>query len=323
MQSVTLLLSLLAVATEAAPQFGGLGGGSGGSSGGGLGGLLGGGGGGGLGGLLGNLLGGLLGGSGGFASLGEPSTGGSGPYPANFSTDPGLPKHTIYLPNEIPADLKLPVLVWGNGGCMADGTGFQGALTEWASHGFLVIANGSPGGSGQTTSDMLLQSIEFVTQNAGNGKYANIDASRIAAAGQSCGGLEAYDVAPDPRVSAIGIFNSGEFTDSASQQTIAQLQQPVFYFLGGPDDIAYENGERDFQNLPSNIPSWKGNLPVGHMSTFMDKDAGKVGVAGGNWLKWLLKGDQEAAQWFTSGSAQQAGWDVEEKNLQSIQVTPI
>ncbi|KAF1807894.1 hypothetical protein P152DRAFT_463081 [Eremomyces bilateralis CBS 781.70] len=250
--------------------------------------------------------------------MGGPSGGGTGPYTAEYSTDPGLPKHTIYLPKEIPADLKLPVLVWGNGGCMGDSTAFEGALTEWASHGFMVIANGSPGGSGQTTSEMLLQSIEFITQNAGQGKYANVDTRKIAAAGQSCGGLEAYDVAPDPRVSAIGIFNSGEFSDSASKQTVAQLHQPVFFFLGGSSDIAYENGERDFKNLPSNVPSWKGNLPVGHMATWSEKDGGKFGVAGTNWLKWLLKSDQEAAQWFTGGTAEQAGWDVEAKNLESI-----
>lgn len=88
---------------------------------------------------------------------------------------------------------------------------------------------------------MLIQSLDFVTKNAGQGKYANVDASRIAAAGQSCGGLEAYETAADPRVKAIGIFNSGEFSDSASRQTVATLKQPVFYFLGGSSDIAYEN----------------------------------------------------------------------------------
>ncbi|KAF1808104.1 hypothetical protein P152DRAFT_453167 [Eremomyces bilateralis CBS 781.70] len=201
------------------------------------------------------------------------------------------------------------------------------ALEDWAdqaeaSEDFLVglfgggggiggaLGGPSTGGSGPYTA--------FITQNAGKGKYANVDASKIAAAGQSCGSLEAYDVAPDPRVSAVGIFNSGAFSDSASQQAVAKLHQPVFYFLGGSSDIAFENGERDFKNLPSNIPSWKGNLPVGHMATWADKDGGKFGVAGTNWLMWLLKDDQGAARCLTGGGAQQEGWDVAVKNLQSI-----
>ncbi|KAF1813921.1 hypothetical protein P152DRAFT_465690 [Eremomyces bilateralis CBS 781.70] len=225
-----------------------------------------------------------------------------------YSTDPGLTGHTIYLPKEIPADLKLPVLVWGNGACLSDGTSFDQALTEWASHGFIVIANGEPGGSGQTTSKLLFQSIDFITQNAGKGKHANVDASRIAAAGQSCGGLEAYETATDARVKAIGIFNSGEFSDSASRETIATLKQP---------------GERDYKNLPSNIPSWKGNLDVGHMANWRETDGGKFAVSGTNWLKWLLRGDAQAAEWFTGNGAQQAGWQVEKKGLEGIQVIPI
>lgn len=33
--------------------------------------------------------------------------------------------------------------------------------------------------------------LNFVTKNAGKGKYASVLADRIAMAGQSCGGLEA------------------------------------------------------------------------------------------------------------------------------------
>ena len=47
------------------------------------------------------------------------TNGGSGPYKADFSTQETLPKHTIYAPKSPPpADVKLPVFVWGNGGCM-------------------------------------------------------------------------------------------------------------------------------------------------------------------------------------------------------------
>lgn len=43
--------------------------------------------------------------------------GGSGPYNAWYTTDAGLPKHTIFAPKVAPpAGVKMPVIVWGNGG---------------------------------------------------------------------------------------------------------------------------------------------------------------------------------------------------------------
>lgn len=40
-------------------------------------------------------------------------TGGTGLYPAQFVTDPTLPKHTIYAP-KAPPDVAMPVIAWGN-----------------------------------------------------------------------------------------------------------------------------------------------------------------------------------------------------------------
>jgi len=122
-------------------------------------------------------------------------SGGSGPYKANYTEDATLPDHTIYVPKTPPpANIKLPVIVWGNGACMAVGTMFYNLLNEIASHGFMIIANGKPmggGDSGMTTYKDLLKSIDWVTTNPAAKKYGNIDTSRIVAAGQSCGGLEA------------------------------------------------------------------------------------------------------------------------------------
>jgi len=73
--------------------------------------------------------------------------------------------------------------------CRADGTGFKNSLLEVASHGYIVLANGAPGGSGQTTFQMGMESLNWLDKNAGQGKYAAVDKSKVAVAGQSCGGL--------------------------------------------------------------------------------------------------------------------------------------
>jgi hypothetical protein len=72
---------------------------------------------------------------------------GTGSFKAIMEVDPTLAKHTVYRPNDISAvgSAKLPIMAWGNGACAADGNSFRLFLTEIASHGYLVIANGPIG----------------------------------------------------------------------------------------------------------------------------------------------------------------------------------
>jgi hypothetical protein len=101
------------------------------------------------------------------------------------------------------------------------------------------------------------------------------------------------------------------------------LKQPIFYFLGGSSDIAYKQGERDFTELPKDTPTWKGNLPVGHMATYTQPKGGKFGTAMWKWLDWTLAGNPSSATFFTGDGAKADGWTVEKRNLDKISVTPI
>jgi hypothetical protein len=132
----------------------------------------------------------------------------------------------------------MPVVLWANGGCGATGTAWMSPLIEWASHGIMVIADGSPTGSGRDTSALLKKGLEWAVANAGKGNYTYVDASRVGAAGQSCGGLLIYDLAQEKRVTALGSFNSGSL--NAQQRTmVPKFTKPIAYFLGGKTDIAY------------------------------------------------------------------------------------
>jgi hypothetical protein len=80
------------------------------------------------------------------ATIGEP--GGSGAWPAVVESRAELPLHTIYHPQRWP-DKPVPLYVWGNGGCSANGLSHQAYLTEIASHGYLVVALGTADASRQ------------------------------------------------------------------------------------------------------------------------------------------------------------------------------
>lgn len=86
---------------------------------------------------------------------------------------------------------------------------------------------------------MMKASIDYAVKVAGtSGKYANVDGSKIAAAGFSCGGVEAMAQSWDSRVKTIGIFSSGLLTNYSAASTFTK---PVWYFQGGSGDIAYQN----------------------------------------------------------------------------------
>ncbi|KAK1635521.1 hypothetical protein BDP81DRAFT_490192 [Colletotrichum phormii] len=222
------------------------------------------------------------------------------------------------------------------------GMTFRGFLGEVASHGALAIATGpayvdpetyvappsdpSVGASGQNPA-ALTAAIDWVHTNAGKDGWKHIDASRIGVWGQSCGGLESYSATAglnDTRVSHIGIFNSGQLTEAASKEVAGNLTKPVFYTLGGPTDVAYPNGERDYSVLPNATSAWKGNHELGHSAAFDALNGGIPAIVGSKILQWVLRGDESAKAWFSGDGPSSIGIkDVVYKNLDSIEVTPI
>jgi dienelactone hydrolase len=269
--------------------------------------------------------------------------GGSGPYKAILAGDPSLPKHTIYRPRDLSpfgAENRLPIVVWGNGGCRNGSGEVRDFLSEVASHGFLVIAIGPASVSatqgwespGDTKASQLLDAVAWaVAQDEKDGPYrGRIDTKKVAAMGGSCGGLQALEVSPDPRITTTVLFNSGVFNEppklpggmklslpDVSKDMLKKLHGPIAYFIGGPKDLAYKNAVDDFARI-DHIPALLANQDKGHAGTLTEPRGGAFAVAGIAWLKWHLKGDEEAKKMFVGepcGLAADPKWTVERKNL--------
>ena len=75
-----------------------------------------------------------------YQQTGTPPT---GPMAVVVEHDPGLATHTIYRPKDL-ANRRHGVLVWGEGACAKNGLTFPEYLSEIASHGFVIIADGPP-----------------------------------------------------------------------------------------------------------------------------------------------------------------------------------
>ena len=294
-------------------------------------------------------------GPGGMPKMG-PMSDGSGPYAvAIVEGDSRLPNHTIYRPKDLSPFGKsnlLPVLAWGNGGCSSSSRMHANFLAEVASHGFLVIAlgpyvaepkaGGGMMGGGGTKSSQLLEAIDWATaenKRSGSKFYKKLDPEKFAVAGMSCGGLQALEVAPDPRVKTLMVMNSGLFgpggrpkmgppggggpnrgappnagapgaggprAGGGALMGMPKVGKEVLEKLHTPT-IYIIGGEKDIAYPQAiddyakinKVPVAIANLDVGHGGTYHEPNGGEFGVVATAWLKWQLEGDKKSGKMFT------------------------
>src|SRR5690606_26439771 len=210
-------------------------------------------------------------------------------------------------------------------------------LREIASHGYVVVALGVPGGGppappdgsrDATQASQMLDAIDWATRETarqGGDFSGRIDVSRIAVGGHSCGGLQALAVSHDPRVDTTLVLNSGIYITPGSGRSRVQvdktqlerLHAPALYLTGGPTDIAHVNAVDDVERTDK-VPVFFGALPVGHGGTFSAPDGGEWATVSTRWLDWQLKGNADASRDFAGpdcGLCTDERWTVVQKGL--------
>jgi hypothetical protein len=288
-----------------------------------------------------------------------------GPYAAvTIESAEGLPTHTVYRPTDLsafPSKDKLPIVVWGNGACRMDGLMYERYLTKIASHGFLIVVAGAkdfrekaaaaakaaptpaptpaPAAGGAATAPSrivggggtgahLIQALDWaIAENtrARSPLRGKIDTETVAMMGQSCGGLMAIEVAGDPRIDTLVIWNSGVFNtpgmgslSAATKDSLAKIHSNTAYFNGGVSDIAFENSNDDVSRI-NQVALFYGVMKEGgHAATYAHVNGGKFAEVGANWLMWRLKGDKKAGAMFEGsacGLCTDPAWTVQKKKM--------
>ena len=113
--------------------------------------------------------------------------------------------------------------------------------------------------------------------------------------------------------------SSGLF--GANQALYDAMHTPVKIILGGPSDIAYENGKRDYEAIsPAGIPIiyFGKTIAVTEATCSGQRRLQAINLA---WLNWQLKGDVGATgKGFLHGSTCEfctdSGWDYMSANIE-------
>ena len=150
-----------------------------------------------------------------------------------------------------------------------------------------------------------------------------INASKVALMGQSCGGVQALNVAGDPRITTMVIWSSGvgmipnNPPDPAA--VLASVHGPIAFIYGDAEhDIAYPASTQNVQAI-AKVPvfgAWQEGMT--HLGTYGQADGGYFAKIGTAWLAWQLKGDRKAASMFQGADCtlcNAPGWHVAKQRI--------
>ena len=191
----------------------------------------------------------------------------------------------------------------------------------------------------RSNADHLKQAIDWaIAENSRRGSkfYGRIDTTKIGVGGQSCGGGLATTVAADPRVTTVGIFNSGTRLSpgpgaanananaadvrAQGQARLDAIHSPTLILTGDENlDIAYGGGRDTFGYL-SKVPvfyAWEEGLQ--HIGTYGQPNGGSLGRIGAAWYAWQLRGDAQAGRMFVGADCilcREPTWHVQKKMMQ-------
>lgn len=244
--------------------------------------------------------------------------GAPGAYSIALIEHVAFPNRTLYLPQGVPAGVKVPIFAWENGICYQYGRMYQGFLQEIASHGYLVVVPGRPNELGKkgTTADWQLESI--AQARAWTTAPFEVDKTKVAIAGHSCGGSET--------LRNLGRTTSDQVTtgivmNSAGQsEAYEDIDVPILLVHGGQTDTE-NRADANFDWVSENkedTPIAEIGLQTGHLGSYWRPRGGIYAETVVRWLNWNLKGNANEKLYFSGGKespAAKRGWQIKTNNI--------
>lgn len=262
----------------------------------------------------------------------------------SFSFSPTFEEHhdispyfNVFYPEDLEAAVEetghpLPVVVWGNGGCMRASLAWQTMFDRWSQAGFVTVGlDVGPDGNPMAMHSWQehAEQIDWVVQEnerEGSPFYGKLDTTRIIAAGNSCGGVTALSVAAnDDRVTGVYVLSGSSALGTADVNVMGAITVPVGYSEGGPEDISRAAAEADYAALSEGVPGMIVARTTGDHITISFTDqtiVAQEAETGLNWMDLVLYGTQAAYDALTSDTictgCEPGLYNLESKNLEEL-----
>jgi hypothetical protein len=255
-------------------------------------------------------------------------------FPVTREGERDLPGHTVFHPTDLDdVGFKMPIVVWGNGGCRNSNEEYRYFLMNFASYGYFIVANGPPenpyrpeelDGLVNPQPQKLIDAIDWALEANGDPAseyFDRLDPGRVVAMGQSCGGGEAITASADPRVATTIAWNEGV-------GDVTGLHAPILHVSGGISDFVLPNVLANYHL--SQVPTVHADhASAGHTGMWDDPSDGSAPpgpyqdiplLIAPKWIDFVLYGDRRAERFFLGdgcGLCEKDEWTVQSKNWES------
>lgn len=241
---------------------------------------------------------------------------GQGPYSQLFSRSVVSAACTAYYAADVPANLRSPVILWGNGTNVPT-SNYESLFAYWASYGFIVLAASTPNAG---TGDEMITCLNFLQldiTSASSTLYRRVNRHQVATAGHSQGGGGAIMAGQNSRIRATVPFMPyilpiGGVT---RHDTVSHGQQkgPMLLISGQNDTTAVPATHQQPVFNTVNVPVfWATDKAGGHaVNTAMARAALPF-------LRWQLMQHDLGAAYFNGPNCTlcvDPAWTVQKKGI--------
>lgn len=153
-----------------------------------------------------------------------------------------------------------------------------------------------------------------------------LDTERIIAAGNSCGGVTALEMAAaQPEVAGVFVLSGSSALGSTNTDVMSKIEVPVGYIVGAKgEDVAEGAATADYEALNEGVPAMIIRRYAGdHFLVSTDPEVMELEARmSTNWVDFMLYGTQQAYDELMTDSVctecKSGDWSLESKNLESL-----
>lgn len=238
--------------------------------------------------------------------------GGAGTHKAMIALYEDIPGCMIYRPVNIlhaASKTTLPIVLFCSG--QQHSADFERLLTEIASFGYIVIADGSYSyeddelkllkPADETSLQKALVTLREKSEEKGSIFNGILDFSHIAYMGR----LSSPEMLSDTNIKTYLCLDS----------SISDAHNPSLFIVGSLDDKAYSKAKADLDNAGKSFAA-VASIPVGREGTYSEAYGGSYSTISIQWLEWQLKGKEWSRKIFTGEECicMYSGWEIEYRN---------